>query len=88
MSIGISSQDDSLPTEESWVARWFVFKPKIPIWTNLGGSCYVKSWYFILPLGYFTAIGNILWTFDIICGNLVYFSPFWFFGPRKIWQPR
>jgi hypothetical protein len=19
---------------------------------------------------------------------LVYFSPFWFFGPRKIWQPR
>jgi hypothetical protein len=35
-------------------------------------------------LVYFTAIGNILWPF---CGNLVYFSPFWYFGPRKIWQP-
>jgi hypothetical protein len=38
-------------------------------------------------LVYFTAIGNILWPFDIFCGNLVYFSPFWYFGPRKIWQP-
>jgi hypothetical protein len=38
-------------------------------------------------LVYFTAIGNILWPFDIFCGNLVYFPPFWYFGPRKIWQP-
>jgi hypothetical protein len=36
---------------------------------------------------YFTAIGNILWPFGIFCGNLVYLSPFWYFGPRKIWQP-
>jgi hypothetical protein len=21
------------------VARWFVFKPKIPIWVNIEGSC-------------------------------------------------
>jgi hypothetical protein len=38
-------------------------------------------------LVYFTAIGNILWPFGIFCGNLVYFPPFWYFGPRKIWQP-
>jgi hypothetical protein len=38
-------------------------------------------------LVYFTAIGNILWPFGIFCGNLVYFSPFWYFGPREIWQP-
>jgi hypothetical protein len=23
--------------EKSWVARWFVFKPKIQIWVNFGG---------------------------------------------------
>jgi hypothetical protein len=38
-------------------------------------------------LAYFTAIGNILWPFDTFCGSLVYFSPFWYFGPRQIWQP-
>jgi hypothetical protein len=29
----------------------------------------------------------ILWTFGIVCGNVEYFSPFWYFVPRKIWQP-
>jgi hypothetical protein len=38
-------------------------------------------------LVYFMAIWNILWPFGIFCGNLVYWSPFWYFGPRKIWQP-
>jgi hypothetical protein len=38
-------------------------------------------------LVYFTAIGNILLPFGIFCGNWVYFSPSWYFGPRKIWQP-
>jgi hypothetical protein len=38
-------------------------------------------------LVYFTAIGNILLPFSIFCGHLVYFSPFWYFVPRKIWQP-
>jgi hypothetical protein len=27
------------------------------------------------------------WPFGIYCGNLVYFPPFWYFVPRKIWQP-
>jgi hypothetical protein len=38
-------------------------------------------------LVYFMAIGNILWPFGIFCGHLVYFSPFWYVVPRKIWQP-
>jgi hypothetical protein len=38
-------------------------------------------------LDYFRAIVIFLWQFGIFCGNLVYFSPFWYFGPRKIWQP-
>jgi hypothetical protein len=29
------------------VARWFVFKPKIPIWVNFGASCNGKSWYIL-----------------------------------------
>jgi hypothetical protein len=29
----------------------------------------------------------ILWTFGIVRGNLVHFPPFWYFVPRKIWQP-
>jgi hypothetical protein len=38
-------------------------------------------------LVYFTAIVNILYPFGIFYGNLVYFPTFWYFGPRKIWQP-
>jgi hypothetical protein len=29
------------------VARWFVFKPKIPIWVIFGGSCYRKYSYIL-----------------------------------------
>jgi hypothetical protein len=35
-------------------------------------------------LVYFAAIGTILWPFGIFCGTLVYFSPFWYFGPTLI----
>jgi hypothetical protein len=38
-------------------------------------------------LVYFTAIGNILWAFGILCGHLVDISPFWYFVPSAIWQP-
>jgi hypothetical protein len=34
-------------TADCGVARWFVFKPKIPFWVNFGGSCYGKSWYIL-----------------------------------------
>jgi hypothetical protein len=36
---------------------------------------------------HFTVFCYILLTFGIVRGNLVYFSPFWYFVPRKIWQP-
>jgi hypothetical protein len=33
--------------EESRVARWFIFKPKIPIWDNFGGPWNGKCWYIL-----------------------------------------
>jgi hypothetical protein len=53
----------------------------------LGGLAMENLGVFYDHLVYFTAIGNILWPFGIFCGHLVYFSPFWYFVPRKIWQP-
>jgi hypothetical protein len=43
---------------------------------------------FYRHLVHFTVFCYISWTFGIVHGNLVYFSPFWYFVPRKIWQPR
>jgi hypothetical protein len=37
------------------VARWYIFRPKIPIWVIFGGSCNGRCWY-------------ILWTFGLFCG--------------------
>jgi hypothetical protein len=72
----------------SRVARWFVFKPKILIWENFAGSCNGRCWYILWTLGpFYTAFCYILLTFGIVRGKLVYFTPFWYFVPRKIWQP-
>jgi hypothetical protein len=40
----------------SRVARWFVFKPKIQIWVNFGGSCNGRCWYILWTLGPFYGI--------------------------------
>jgi predicted RNA-binding protein YlxR (DUF448 family) len=40
-----------LPRVGTRVARWFVFKPKIQIWVNLGGSCNGRGWYILWTLG-------------------------------------
>jgi hypothetical protein len=69
----------------SRVARWFIFKPKIPIWVYFGGTRNVKCCY-------------ILWPFGMFCGHLVQFKagslwsfciffPFWYVCTMKIWQP-
>jgi hypothetical protein len=42
------------------VARWFIFRPKIPIRVNFGGPWNGKGWY-------------ILWPFGIYHGHLVHF---------------
>jgi hypothetical protein len=47
------------------VARWFVFKPKIPIWENFGGPWIGKCFY-------------ILWSFGICYGYLRYFMTIWY----------
>jgi hypothetical protein len=51
------------------VARWYIFKPKIPIWINFGKSCNGSCWKFygllvIFPAiwcRYYMAHGYILW---------------------------
>jgi hypothetical protein len=37
----------------SRVARWFVFKTKIQMWVNFGGSCNRRWWYILWTLGPF-----------------------------------
>jgi hypothetical protein len=54
----------------SGVARWLVFKPKIPIWVNFRGSCNKTI--------YFVAIWFILRPFGIFRGHFVYFMVIWY----------
>jgi hypothetical protein len=64
------------------VARWFVFKPKIPIWVNFGGPSNGKCCFGI----FYWYLDNV-WQFGIVCSNLLYFSHFGILGARRIWQP-
>jgi hypothetical protein len=59
-----------------WVARWFVFKPKIPIWVNFGGSCDGRCRY-----TYFMVIWSILWSSCIYYGFLIYVMVIWYTTP-------
>jgi hypothetical protein len=43
------------------VARWHIFKQKIQIWVNFGGSSSGRCWYILWPFGLFTAICYIFW---------------------------
>jgi hypothetical protein len=47
------------------VARWYIFKPKIPICVNFGGSCNGRCWVNFLAFWYNS------WLFGIFCGHLV-----------------
>jgi hypothetical protein len=55
------------------VARWFLFRPKIPIWVYFGGSwnrkCYILVIWNILTNGYIYFMG-----INLFCSHLVYFS--------------
>jgi hypothetical protein len=64
-----------------WVARWHIFKPKIPIWVNFGGSYNGRCWYISSPFGsifghwvYLVAIWYILWLSGILYPILVCFA--------------
>jgi hypothetical protein len=69
------------------VARWFLFKSKIPIWVNFGGPYIGICWYISWPFAIFTAIWYmcviwwlIVWEFGIFSVNL-------YVVPRKnIWD--
>jgi hypothetical protein len=58
------------------VARWFIFKPKIPIWVDFGVPCIAGIFYG--QLVNFLAICYILWHFGIFYGTLVYFVVIWY----------
>jgi hypothetical protein len=63
------------------VARWHIFKPKIPIWANFGRSCNGQCWYVGICysyLVYFTAIGYNLLSFGIFYDYLVYCMIIWY----------
>jgi hypothetical protein len=77
-----------LENSESRVARWHIFKTKIPIWVNFGGSCNGRCWYiiclFCLFYGYlvnFVAIWYILWQFSIF--KVIWYGSFPLFGCTK-----
>jgi hypothetical protein len=64
---------DSLYIGVARVARWFVFKQKIPIWVNFGVP-YV-DWKRLI---YFMTICNISWTFGIFKDHTVHFVFIWY----------
>jgi hypothetical protein len=68
------------------VARWFVFKPKIPIWKNFSGLGLEKVDIFYGRLEHFMDIWDLLCPFDTLCVHLEHFFLFWYHAPRKIWQ--
>jgi hypothetical protein len=57
------------------VARWYIFKPKIPIWVNFGGSSMDDVG--ILYVRQFDLFYDIL----VYCGHLVYFMIVWYIYP-------
>jgi hypothetical protein len=56
-----------LSAVHSRVARWYIFKPKIPIWVNR-----VLQWKILV---YYMSIWYSFWLFGIVLGYLVYCVP-------------
>jgi hypothetical protein len=55
----------NFPAHCNRVARWYIFKPKIPIWVHFVGSRNGKCFF--------------LWSFGLLYGHLVYFTAIWYF---------
>jgi hypothetical protein len=68
----------------SRVARWFIFKPKIPIWVNFGYFMVIWNGIFILPFGTFCVH---LVHFGFICVHLISFSGFGIMYQEKSGNP-
>jgi hypothetical protein len=75
--------------EKNWItariARWHIFKPKVPIWENFVGPWEGKWWDILWPIGIY--YGHLLYTYLCPFGNLVYFTPVWYIVETQIWQP-
>jgi hypothetical protein len=82
--ISFSAQNMAIVTR---IARWFIFKPKIPICFIFVGFGMEKLDIFYGHFGTFKSTLCILPPFGIFCGNLVYIFPLWYVRTRKIWQP-
>jgi hypothetical protein len=52
--------------DDNWVARWYIFKPKIPFWVNFSGACNGNVGLLYGSLVYFGP-------FDTFYAHLVYF---------------
>jgi hypothetical protein len=70
------------------VARWFIFKPKIPIWVNFEGLWNGECWHVFGHLENFAAILYTLWLIDNLVAIWYIFPPFWYIVATKMWQPR
>jgi hypothetical protein len=62
----------------SRIARWHIFKSKIPIWVNFERSCNERCWYIWWSLVYVPALWYRLWQFGIFYGHLIYFMAIWY----------
>jgi hypothetical protein len=69
------------------VARWYISNPKSQFGQILWGLAMDEVGIFNGHLVYFTANLTTLWPCGTFCGNMIYFYPFWYVVPRKIWQP-
>jgi hypothetical protein len=68
------------------VARWFIFKPKIPIWGKFSGPQIEKCWYISWPFGMFYGhMGYCMTIWHSLCLFGTFFR-FWYHAPRKIWH--
>jgi hypothetical protein len=73
----------------SRVARSFIFKPKIQIWVNFGGSCNGRFCYIYIlwHLANFPTIRYILLHYGIFYGHLIYFPRFGILCHEKSGKP-
>jgi hypothetical protein len=67
----------ALPAVASRAARWFLFRPEIPIWVYFGGTWNGKCCYV-----YILVFSNSLLTLVIFCGHFVIFIVIWYIFPR------
>jgi hypothetical protein len=60
------------PLQNARAARWYIFRPKIPIWVNFGGPGHGKCRYILRPSGIFCDHLVIKWPFGIFSPVLVH----------------